>query len=78
LVEPEEVRMSPTLVSPRQVSGALTRVLDAAMNPSVPHDLRVELGLVANWLQQVLDHERELQGNAVERARGAAERSHWE
>ena len=70
--------MSPTLVSPHQVSGALTRVLDAAMNPSVPHDLRVELGLVASWLQHVLDHERELHGRATGQAHGAAERPHRE
>ena len=78
LVESEEVQMSPTLISRQRVSSALARVLDVAINPSVPHNLRVELGLVASWLQQVLDHESELHGSAVGRAHAAAERSHWE
>ena len=47
--------MSPPLLTQQHVSGALSRVMDAALNPSVPQKLRIELGVVAGWLQHVLD-----------------------
>lgn len=43
-------------VHPLDASSALQRVARAAVHPSVPRDQRYELGLVASWLQSLIDH----------------------
>jgi len=49
--------MSPSLLTRQAAQNALDRIVRAALDPSVPEDRRRDLGLAANWLEGLLDHD---------------------